>query len=128
MKKKVAIIGTNGIPANYGGFETLAQSLTKYLNREVDFIVYCSSRSYKKKYDSYNGAKLIYLPFKANGGQSFFYDLVATTLAWFSADVLLILGPSAGIILFLNKIFKKKLIVNHGGLNEWEREKFSKSP
>lgn len=48
-KKKVAIIGTVGIPGCYGGFETLAEYLTKYLNSEVDFIVYCSSKSYTKK-------------------------------------------------------------------------------
>ena len=29
--KKVALIGTNGIPAKYGGFETLTEFLVKYL-------------------------------------------------------------------------------------------------
>jgi hypothetical protein len=48
-KIRVAIIGTAGIPANYGGFETLAQYLVKYLNKKFDFIVYCSSHNYKKK-------------------------------------------------------------------------------
>ncbi|EMK6856238.1 DUF1972 domain-containing protein, partial [Vibrio cholerae] len=28
--KKVAVIGTVGIPACYGGFETLVENLTKY--------------------------------------------------------------------------------------------------
>jgi len=126
MKKKVAIIGTNGIPANYGGFETLAENLTFYLNDKVDFIVYCSSNAYKEKKNYHNGSKLIYLPFKANGIQSFIFDFVSTFHAWFKADILLVLGPSAGVILFLNKIFNKIVIVNHGGLNEWEREKYSK--
>ena len=30
IKKKVSLIGTNGLPANYGGFETLV----KYLANE----------------------------------------------------------------------------------------------
>jgi hypothetical protein len=29
MKSTIAIIGTVGVPANYGGFETLAEKLVK---------------------------------------------------------------------------------------------------
>ena len=42
-KKKVAIVGTNGIPAKYGGFETLAENLVSELSNEFNFIVYCSN-------------------------------------------------------------------------------------
>jgi len=124
--KKVAIIGTNGIPARYGGFETLAEYLTKELEADFYFTVYCSS-IYKKndRIKSYNNSKLIFLPFKANGIQSVFYDIISTFHAWFTSDVLLVLGPAAGFILPLTKFFKKKIITNHGGLNEWEREKLS---
>ena len=38
---------------------------------------------------------------------------------------MLVLGPAAGFILPLNKLFKKQIITNHGGLNEWERQKLS---
>jgi glycosyltransferase involved in cell wall biosynthesis len=125
-KKRVAIIGTNGVPASYGGFETLVEYLTKELRNEFDFTVYCSS-IYKKKerLESYNKSKLIYLPLKANGFQSILYDIISTFHAWFKSDILLILGPAAGFILPLNIFFKKKIITNHGGLNEWEREKLS---
>ena len=76
-KKKVAIIGTNGVPASYGGFETLVEYLTKELRNDFDFTVYCSS-IYKKKdrLESFNKSKLIYLPLKANGFQSILYDLI----------------------------------------------------
>jgi len=123
---KVAIIGTNGIPAKYGGFETLAQYLVQELNDKYSFFVYCSS-IYKKNEQktSKKNVRYIYLPIKANGWQSIVYDLVTTVHAFFKADVLMVFGPSAGFILPLNFLFKKKIIVNHGGLNEWEREKFS---
>ncbi|BDX39586.1 rhamnosyltransferase [Tenuifilaceae bacterium CYCD] len=125
--KKVAIIGTNGIPARYGGYETLADYLTKYLNGKVDFTVYCSSiYSKNERRKKYNDSKLIYIPIKANGIQSIFYDIISTFHAWFTSDVLLILGPAAGFILPLNFIFRKKIIINHGGLDEWKREKYSK--
>ncbi|GAB1416545.1 glycosyltransferase family 1 protein [Paludibacter sp.] len=124
-KKKVAIVGTNGIPARYGGFETLAENLTKELNEEFDFIVYCS-KIQKPKLKSFNNSKLINLPLKANGLQSLIYDTLTTIHALIFYDIILLLGPAVGYVLVLNKLFKKKIIVNHGGLNEWEREKLSK--
>ena len=60
IKKRVAIVGTNGIPANYGGYETLAEYLTKNLSDEFDFTVYCS-KSQSRFYKEYNGSKLKYL-------------------------------------------------------------------
>jgi acyl carrier protein len=125
-KKKVAIIGTNGIPARYGGFETLAENLVDQLGDKYEFIIYCSN-IYKKneRKKIYKNAKLKYIPLKANGWQSILYDLINIFHAWFTADVLLVLGPATGFIFPLNKIFNKKLIINHGGLNEWEREKLS---
>jgi glycosyltransferase involved in cell wall biosynthesis len=37
----------------------------------------------------------------------------------------LYLGPGAGFIIPIIKLSGKTIIVNHGGLNEWEREKYS---
>ncbi len=48
-KKKIAIIGTVGLPAKYGGFETLADHLVKNLDKEFDLTVYCSAKKYKNK-------------------------------------------------------------------------------
>ena len=39
---KIAIIGTVGIPAKYGGFETLTEYLTKNISEEIDITVFCS--------------------------------------------------------------------------------------
>ena len=89
MLKKIAIIGTVGLPSNYGGFETLTEYLTKYLGDKFDFTVFCSSKSYKKKIKTYNNAKLKYLPLNANGIQSIFYDILSIFYALFFADVLL---------------------------------------
>ena len=48
MKKKLAIVGTVGIPAKYGGFETLTEYITKDLSEKYDITVFCSSKSYEK--------------------------------------------------------------------------------
>lgn len=125
MKKKVAIIGTNGLPARYGGFETLANYLTIHLKGLFDFIVYCSSDNSSLKQEKFNDAKLIYIPLKANGFQSVFYDIISMIHAAFTADVLLILGTPGAIFFPILKLFKKKIIINFGGF-EWKREKWPK--
>lgn len=123
MKKKVAVIGTNGLPAKYGGFETLVNYLVQYLSSEYLFFVYCSKKNSKNNLKEYNGAKLINLPLNANGFQSIPYDIISIIHSLFYADVLLILGTPGAIILPFLKVFKKKLVVNFGGL-EWKREKW----
>ena len=42
--KTVAIIGTNGLPAKYGGFETLTHHLVKNFDKSShNIVVYCSN-------------------------------------------------------------------------------------
>lgn len=126
-KKKVAIIGTNGIPARYGGFETLAHYLTNELSKDFDFTVYCS-KIYKKseRTKSFNNSKLVYIPLKANGAQSIIYDMLSISLSWFKYDTLLVLGTGGCIVLPFFRFFKKtNTVVNFGGL-EWKRNKWGK--
>ncbi|HAZ03468.1 MAG: hypothetical protein A2W90_16565 [Bacteroidetes bacterium GWF2_42_66] len=124
-KKKVAIIGTVGLPANYGGFETMVKYLTEQKNKEFDFTVFCQKTPRNQQLKEYNGSKLKYLPFMANGWQSIIYDIVAMTISWFKYDTLVILGTPGCIILpFLRVLKKTKTIINFGGL-EWGRDKWS---
>jgi glycosyltransferase involved in cell wall biosynthesis len=123
--KKISIIGTAGIPANYGGFETLVNYITKDLNQNFNITVYCSTKSYPNKLVTYNDCKLHYINLKANGIQSILYDIRAIFHAIKYADILLILGVSGCIVLPFIKLFsKKKIIVNIDGL-EWKRQKWS---
>ena len=48
MVKHIALIGVAGLPAKYGGFETLAENITKYLNKDYKFTIYCSSKIYRE--------------------------------------------------------------------------------
>ncbi len=126
-KKKIAIIGTAGVPSRYGGFETLAHHLVKNLEETFHLSVYCSKVLYKKeeRVNYWNGARLIYLPFSANGIQSIIYDIASMIHALFFADVLIVLGVSGGIFIPVIKLFtRKKVIVNIDGL-EWRRDKWS---
>ena len=125
MTKKVAIIGTVGLPSNYGGFETLVEHITKEINQNFDITVYCSAKSYLNKLKTYNNCRLHYINLKANGSESILYDIRAIFHALKYADVLLILGVSGCIVLPFIKLFsKKKIIVNIDGL-EWKRQKWN---
>jgi glycosyltransferase involved in cell wall biosynthesis len=126
MTKKIAIIGTVGLPSNYGGFETLTEYLTKDLGAHFDITVFCSNASYKTKLKTHNNAKLKYLNLNANGVQSILYDIVSIFYALLFADTLLILGVSGCTVLPLVKLISsKKIIVNIDGL-EWKRAKWGK--
>lgn len=121
----IAIIGTVGVPACYGGFETLVENMLNDTSEE--YTVYCSSRSYARKQSEYKGAKLVYLPFNANGVASIVYDGVAMLHALFSGSkIFLILGVSAGLALpFLRLFTRRKLVTNIDGL-EWRRDKWNR--
>ena len=124
--KKISIIGTVGIPARYGGFETFADNLVKDLSNKNEFIVFCSKKHYKNRENSYFCAKRIFLPLKANGIQSIPYDIISIIISLFKSDTLLILGISGCIILPIIKPFhRKKIIVTLDGLDS-KRKKWSK--
>ena len=125
MPKKIVIIGTVGLPANYGGFETLVEHLTKELYQDFVITVYCSAKSYSKKLKTYNNCKLKYINLKANGIQSVLYDMSSIFHALKYADILLVLGVSGCFILPFIKLFStNKIIVNIDGI-EWKRQKWS---
>lgn len=126
-KKKLAIIGTVGLPAKYGGFETLAEHLVKNLNQEYDITVYCSGKKYPKaqRVATYENARMKYIPLNANGIQSIPYDTLSILHALFFADVLLVLGVSGAWILPFVKLFtNKKVIISIDGI-EWKRDKWN---
>ena len=128
-KKKVAIIGVVGVPARYGGLETLAHHLVLELGGEFELSVYNSTRNYQveERTSTWEGAKIHYIPFKANGAQSVIYDIISILHAIRRNDALVVLGVSGCVILPLLKLlfWKKKILVNIDGL-EWRRPKWGK--
>ena len=125
--KKIAIIGTVGVPAKYGGFETLVENMIgKNASEDVEYTIFCSAKSYKDRHMSYKGAHLEYISLKANGFQSTLYDIVSMMKTSNQYDVVLILGVSGCIYLPIFRFFfKNKLIVNIDGL-EHRRENWGK--
>lgn len=77
IKQQVFIIGSKGIPANYGGFETFVEKLTEY--QVSDKIHYHVSRIGDKDFRyEYNGAKCfnLYVP-NIGAAKAIYYDIKA---------------------------------------------------
>lgn len=120
---RVSVIGTVGVPACYGGFESLVDNLLDYTPDGVQYTVFCSGRQYGQRLETYKGARLVYLDREANGVSSILYDYESMRRS-LDCDVMLILGVSG--CLFLPRIrrrFRGKIITNIDGL-EWKREKW----
>lgn len=62
-RPSVALLGSRGIPARYGGYETLMEELSvRLVERGFDVTVYCRSHSTPRSLASYRGVKLVVLP------------------------------------------------------------------
>lgn len=122
--KKISIIGTVGVPACYGGFESLVENMLDYTPTDVEYTIFCTSKKYENKLETYKGAKLKYLDLNANGIDSIMYDYRSIKMS-LDADIMLILGVSGCIFLpFIRRKYKGKIITNIDGL-EWKRDKWN---
>lgn len=128
---KIGIVGTVGLPAKYGGFETLVENLADYHHREkidCQLYVYCSSKSYKNKSKYYKNTLLKYVNLSANGLQSVLYDIVSMVKAVFfvKCDVLLVLGVSGAMFIPMIRLLSNTSIITNIDGIEWKRDKWKK--
>ena len=124
---KIAIVGIQGLPNQYGGFETLSEYLVKSLGEGHHITVYCSEVDQKGKPSEYHGAKLKYYPITSHGGKGILFDSISLIDAVRgNFDVILILGFGPGFVMpFLSNKTKRKIVLNFGGL-DWQRDKWSR--
>ncbi len=124
---KVAIIGTQGVPAKYGGFESLVENLLgDNCPEDIEYTVFCSGKDMHERLVNYKGAKLKYIPLKANGIQSVPYDILSLCKVLKGYNVILVLGVSGCLFLPVFSILNsKKLIINIDGM-EYKRDKWGK--
>lgn len=121
-RKRLLIIGTHGVPAQYGGFETLVENLVSQLE-DFEITVFNSS---KTKGDLHRAnLHLVKLPLSASGIQGVLYDLISLTYSLFIRNTtVLYLGPTIGVGLLLPWLRRHRIVTNFGGLDEWSRPKY----
>ncbi len=129
---KIAILGTRGIPNNYGGFEQCAEFLSVGLVKKGhEVLVYNPSfHTYNKH--NYKGVKIVkvYSPQNLVGASAanFIYDYLCLKDALKKdVDIILELGLiTSAISIILLKDKNVPIVTNLDGL-EWKRKKWSTS-
>lgn len=133
--KNIFIIGSNGIPANYGGFETFVENLTKgRIDENIKYHVACLANDNNEF--EYNNARCFNVKVPNIGAaKAEYYDLVALerTIKYIKKNkienaIVYVLGTGVGLFIwFYKKRLHKlgaKLFVNPDGC-EWKRDKWN---
>jgi glycosyltransferase involved in cell wall biosynthesis len=123
---KLAILGTRGIPANYGGFETFAEELSiRLVARGHTVTVYCRSNNIQFTGRNYKGVDLVVLP---TIGTKYFDTVFHTLLSVFHAipkrfDCILVCNAANAIFTAIPRITFTPVALNVDGL-ERKRKKW----
>lgn len=122
--KKVAIIGSHGLYANYGGWDQLVNNLAeRKSDEEINYIIFNSKESPKEIVPP-SGVVIKRINLKASGFEGIFYDFWSILICYFKVDTLLLLGVQGIPLVAFFSFFKKKIVVSNVGGLEWERPKF----
>ena len=115
MGIKVGILGTRGIPANYGGFETFAEELAVRLVRRGHRVtVYGRSHFVDPKLTVYKGVRLRVLPAIRH---KYLETVSHTALSVFSAcfrgyDVCLVCNAANAFLCWLPRLAGQRVVLN----------------
>jgi len=119
---RIAILGTRGIPARYGGFETFAEELsTRLVARGHQVTVYCRGRHDAPEY---RGVRLVYLPTIRH---KYFDTLVHTFLSalhlvFARADAALCCNAANALFTILPRVFGIPVVLNVDGIERKRRK------
>jgi glycosyltransferase involved in cell wall biosynthesis len=125
---KLAILGTRGVPAAHGGFETFAEYLSLYLvSRGWDVTVYCQGGADLEAtvVDSWCGVRRVTIPTVRQGAKGTIeFDLKSILhLLGDDAHLVLTLGYNTAAFCLLLRIKGVKNVINMDGI-EWKRDKW----
>ena len=122
----VRILGTHGVPATYGGFETAAENVARYLaDHGWRAIVYCQTDHEGPLYeDVWNGIERVNISVPNLGwlGTAKF-DWLSIRHAVRSRDVCLTFGYNTGIFNVLQRMRRVPNVINMDGI-EWSRKRW----
>jgi glycosyltransferase involved in cell wall biosynthesis len=121
---RLAILGTRGIPARYGGFETFAEEIAvRLVERGIDVTVYCEAGDTAGP-ASHRGVRLAYVPAVRWGPlTTILFDLRCLIDARKGFDVVYMLGYGSAPFCFIPRISGSRVWINVDGV-EWARAKW----
>lgn len=127
-KPSLYILGSRGIPANYGGFETFAQRLSLYLiSQGWNVTVYCQDDDGQEIVEkSWNSIRLIYIPTPLrNALGTIIFDWKSTLHASRQNGIVLTLGYNTAIFCLIYRLKGITNLINMDGM-EWRRQKWDR--
>ncbi|MFT4295313.1 MAG: DUF1972 domain-containing protein [Micropruina sp.] len=126
QRPTVRILGTHGVPANYGGFETAAEKVGLHLLAAGwRVIVYCQVEGRGEiTYDEWNGLERVNVPVDVPGwrGTSLF-DLKCVRHSSQFDDLCLVFGYNTGIFNTWQRFKRIPMVINMDGI-EWSRARW----
>lgn len=119
---RIALLGTRGIPANYGGFETFAEELSVRLVERGHSVVVCTRA--KSSESIYRGVRLVWLP---SIRHKYFDTLVHTLLStlWLlfqRCDVALYCNAANAVFTILPRLRGIPIALNVDGIERKRRK------
>jgi len=125
---KVAIIGSRGIPARYGGFETFTEKIaTELAERNIYVVVYCM-KDLKREVFFHRNIKRVFMPtLRIPVFEKFLLSSFSLLHSIFVERTNVIIGISTtgGTLLWLPRVFRKKIILSFDGI-EWARSRWNR--
>jgi glycosyltransferase involved in cell wall biosynthesis len=125
-KRSLAILGTRGIPAAYGGFETFAEELAvRLVERGIDVTVFCEKGDDADTLEEYKGVQLVRVDTPSMGPlTTIVFDCKCLWRARKSYDVIYMLGYGASPFCFIPRLWRRNVWINMDGI-EWSRSKWN---
>lgn len=124
---KIAILGTRGIPAKHGGFETFAERLALHLSSKGWAVtVYCPALGAAEESETkWRGIRLLHLPVQRDDAVgSILFDWKSTIKAIREGANVLNLGYGTALFGLLYRLSGTFNVINMDGI-EWRRQKWS---
>jgi glycosyltransferase involved in cell wall biosynthesis len=124
----VRILGTHGVPAAYGGFETAAENVALYLRDQGwRVVVYCQvTGTGPVKEDEWKGIERVLIPERRDGwlGTASF-DLTSIRHASRHRDVCLTFGYNTAVFNVIQRFKRIPNVINMDGI-EWSRSRWGR--
>jgi glycosyltransferase involved in cell wall biosynthesis len=121
----IAIIGTRGVPANYGGFETFAEELsTRLVSRGHRVTVYSRSHFVPRATRHYRGVQIRVLPcIRRKYLETVTHTAVSIARAMLAPhQVLLVCNAANAFLCFLPGLAGQKVVLNVDGIERQRRK------
>ncbi|WP_062231006.1 DUF1972 domain-containing protein [Aureimonas sp. N4] len=128
-KPILRILGTRGVPAAHGGFETFAEQLSLFLvAKGWRVVVYCqhdvAEVTQPLSFSTWRGVELVHIQIASSGPKSTLeFDWKSVQHAGAEPGLCLVLGYNSGLFLPWLRLKGKTVLTNMDGM-EWRRAKW----